>query len=98
VVFAEIEKLKESPPEASEVADVRESFLRTHETSLENNSYWISNLSARYQRGADAEDLLEYPQSVEELTPEMIQEAAQLYFDMGNYLRITLLPVEQQPR
>ena len=98
VVFAEIEKLKESPPEASEVADVRESFLRTHETSLENNSYWISNIGARYERGADAEGLLDYPESVEELTPELIQQAARLYFDMGNYLRITLLPVEQIPR
>lgn len=96
VVFAEIEKLKESPPEESEVADVRENLARTLETALESNSYWMNQLSQYYRLGVNPAAMLDYPPSIDALTPEMIQEAARLYLDTHNYLRMTLLPVEQQ--
>ena len=56
VVFAEIEKLKESPPEASEVADVQREFhLRTFETRLRRaTAWWMSSIVGyKYQRGDD---------------------------------------------
>jgi hypothetical protein len=40
--------------------------------------------------------MLDYPPSIDALTPGVIQEAARLYLDTHNYLRMTLLPVEQQ--
>ena len=95
VVFSEIEKLKESPPEESEVADVRENFSRTLETSLESNPYWMNQLSQYYRLGVSPVSMLHYPLSIDALTPKMIQDAAQLYLDTDNYLRMTLLPVEQ---
>jgi len=97
VVFAEIEKLKESPPEESEVADVRENFVRTFETDIESNSWWMSQIGYRYQRGETLDDLPSYPETVHALTPAMIQEAARQYFNMDNYVRLTLLPEEQTP-
>ena len=95
VVFAEIEKLKEAPPEEGEVADVRENLTRTLETSLESNAYWMNQLSQYYRLGVNPASMLQYPPSIDALTPKMIQDAAQLYLDTDNYLRMTLLPVEQ---
>ncbi len=95
-VFAEIERLKETPPEESEVADVRENFSRTHETNLESNAYWMREIGGLYSRGADPLAFLTLPDSIQALTAAEIQEAAQQYFNMSNYLHMTLLPVEQQ--
>ena len=94
-LIQKIEKLKESPPEESEVADVRENFSRTLETSLESNPYWMNQLSQYYRLGVSPASMLHYPLSIDALTPKMIQDAAQLYLDTDNYLRMTLLPVEQ---
>ena len=96
VVFAEIEKLKEAAPEESAVADVRENFLRTFETQAQTNNYWLSQFTFKYARDEDPSDIATYPELVEALTPAMIQEAAQQYFNMGNYVRVTLLPEEQR--
>jgi zinc protease len=97
VVFDQIAKLKEAAPDESEVADVRENFLRTYETSIETNGYWVGELAGLYARDADPEAFLTYPASIEAVTPAMIQEAARLYFDTENFVRVTLLPVEQDP-
>ena len=97
-VFAEIERLKGAAPEASEVADVRESFIRSHETNLERNTYWAGEIAGLYARGGDPLAFLTLPASIESLTPAEIQEAAQQYFNLENYLQITLLPVEQRDR
>ena len=96
VVFAEIEKLKESPPEESEVADVRENFVRTRETGLERNGYWMTQLSFYYRFGVSPTAFFDYPTSIDALTPEMIQEAARLSLDTGNYVHMTLFPVGQE--
>jgi zinc protease len=98
VVFAEIEKLKEAAPEMSEVTDVQENFTRTFETDSERNTWWMSQIGYKYQRGETLDDLPTYPESIDALSATDIQEAAQRYFNMGNYVRVTLLPEQQQDR
>jgi len=94
VVFSEIDKLMAAPPEESEVADVRASFLRSHETDQENNSYWLNNMVSAWTSGRDIRNILTYEDVVESITPEMIQAAAQKYLGTDNVARFTLLPVE----
>jgi zinc protease len=96
VVFAEIEKLKESPPEVSEVTDVQENFSRSFETDTESNSWWMSQIGYKYQRGEALDDLLTYQDAIDALTPADIQAAAQSYFNMSNFVRVTLLPEQQR--
>ncbi|MGD8817884.1 MAG: insulinase family protein, partial [Acidobacteriota bacterium] len=96
VVFSEIDRLMAAPPEESEVADVRASFLRSHETDQENNSYWLNNMVSAWTSGRDIRNILTYEDVVESITPEMIQAAAQQYLGTDNVARFTLLPVEGQ--
>ncbi len=97
VVLAEIEKLKDAAPGVSEVTDVQENFTRTFETDSETNTYWMNQIGARYQRGDALDGLLTYQETIDALTPELIQEAAQIYFNGDNFVRLTLMP-EQQDR
>ena len=107
-VYAEIERLHRSPPTEGEVNDVREVLLRTFETNLESNSYWLSQLGARYRYWLDQLNMRvidRYPSgdrllgsllaneaSIDAVTPAAIQEAARRYFDLDNRVRVTLLP------
>lgn len=92
VVFKEIEKLKSNGPGEEDLNKVKESQRRTRETNLEQNSYWLSQLAFRYQKGQDPTDVLGFEVFIEALTAEMIQESAKLHFNMDNYIQVTLYP------
>ena len=94
-VFAEIEKLKATAPEESEVADVRANYLRRFETNQESNNWWLNSIVGSYTTGRDILNLLTYEEVVEGITPEMIRAAAEKYFGTENVAHFTLLPVEQ---
>ena len=107
-VYAEIERLQAAPPTEAEVGDSREAQLRTFETNLESNGYWLSQLGSRYRYWIDQYNMRvidSYPSgdvllgsllgneaSLKAMTPADIQEAARRYFDLGNRVRVTLLP------
>ena len=92
VVFAEIEKLKAVGPEEVDLENVKESLRRTRETNLESNSYWIIQLVHLYQRGHDLTEFWGYEESIEEISVQSVRAAAERYFDVGNYVQVTLYP------
>jgi len=107
-VYAEIDRLHGSPPTEAEVSDVRQAALRTFETNLESNSFWLSQLDGRYRYWLDnlnlraiyrypsgdrlLESLLANEASLNAVGPADVQEAARRYFDLSNQVRVTLLP------
>ena len=107
-VYAEIERLQGSPPTEAEVSDVREAALRSFETNLESNGYWLNQLNGRYRFWLDQlemgnidqypsgdlllESVLANEAVLNGVTPADVQEAARRYFDLDNRVRVTLLP------
>ena len=92
-IFKEIERMKASGPAESEVTDTREALLRTYETNLRQNGFWLNQFSADYQRGEEpGATLRTYTDSVKAITPASIQSAATRYFNVENYVRVTLMP------
>jgi zinc protease len=92
-IFEEIEKIKTSGPTESEVTDTREAMARSFETSLRQNAMWLNQFATDYQRDDEpGASLRTYPASVQALTPASIQKSAAQYFNMKNYVRVTLLP------
>ncbi|MCH8811240.1 MAG: insulinase family protein [Gemmatimonadetes bacterium] len=107
-VYAEIARLQGSPPTEAEVSDVREAALRTFETNLESNSYWLSQLGGRYRYWLDQlesgvidrypsgdlllDNVLANEVSLNTVMPADVQEAARRYVDLSNQVRVTLLP------
>lgn len=93
-LFAEIEGFKESGPTAAEMQDIRTYFLRTQETSIEQNGFWLQQLvqAAGMEIEPLARDILEQPFVIDSLSPEAVRDTARQLLDPANHIRLTLLP------
>ena len=92
-IFEGLQSFQEFGPTEEQVADARETLLRQFETDFQENRTWLSQLVNDYQREADpGASVKTFESSVEALTVGLIQEAARRYFDMENYVRVTLMP------
>ena len=91
-VFAEIERIKTSGPDAAALAKVKEQLRRDYETNIKQNEYWLSVLLREAEAGEPAKGVLDFPQRVDAVTAEQIRAAARTYLDTRNYIRVSLLP------
>lgn len=92
--FAVIDSVKRTGPSADEMAKIRETFLRAHETGLRENAAWLRWMSDHDEDGRDQHATVQYPALVERLTPDQLRDAARRYLDLTQYARFTLLPEE----
>ena len=91
VVFEEIERLKAEGPTAENVAKVREQQRRSKETSLQQNGYWLRQLSNYDLRGRDFRLIPSYD-LIEGWTAEQVHQAAIRYLRTDQYVKFVLLP------
>ena len=92
-VLSVIDSLKTKGPTAVDMDLVREQMARTHAANLQNNTFWLNNIAARDQAGEDPAGLLApYQDMIQKLTAAAIKQAAQRYFDTGNFAKFLLLP------
>ncbi len=91
VVFEEIERLKAEGPDPETVAKVRETDRRTKETNLQQNGYWLGQLSAYGNLGLDIRTIPSYDR-IEGWTAEQVQQAAMRYLRTDQYAKFVLLP------
>ena len=96
VLFKEIEDVKISGITEKYLVKVKETQRRSLETSMKENSVWLSSLANRYRFGENPSDILTYGKLIDNLSADMIQEAARKYFDMNNYVKVSLFPEEQE--
>ena len=92
VVFAEIDSLRRFGPSEKDLAKIRETAIRSHETDLRENGFWLGQLSAFEQFGGDSRAFLKIDDLVATITADRIQAAAARYRDPGRFVRVTLLP------
>ena len=88
----QVQLLKEKGPTEKEVTDTREKLLRDFETGSKQNGYWVTQLSLRYQSGEPLESLFELPEHYRQITSKMIHDAARLYLNPENHVKVTLFP------
>ncbi len=91
-VFEQIYSLKTFGPGDEYIAKVKEIQRREHEKRERMNNVWVRELVECYFTGGDPADFMKYPELVEALTGNTVQEAAQSYFNMDNYVRVVLFP------
>ena len=91
-VFAEIEKLKTGGPNAKEVADTKETFLREFEANTQLNTYWLAQISLKYEYGEDPATLLAVPDFYRKIDAATIQRAARQYLNTQRFVRVSLMP------
>ena len=96
-VFQEIDGLKTDGPDAEVVDNVREARRRAKETNLERNAYWLGQLSAHENEGADIREIPFYDR-IEGWTAEQVRQAANRYLRTDRYVKFVLLPEYMMPR
>ncbi len=96
VVFEEIERLKTEGPDAETVDKVRETQRRSMETNLQQNRYWLGQLSV-FERAAQDIRLIPSYQWIEGWTAEQVQSAANRYLRTDQYMKFVLLPEPKVP-
>ena len=95
--FEEIERLKAEGPDAEVVANVREAQRRSKETNLEQNGYWLAQLSAHEDARLDIREIPSYDR-IEGWTAEQVQQAANRYLRTDQFMKFVLLPEYMMPR
>ncbi|OGG57274.1 MAG: hypothetical protein A3F84_02120 [Candidatus Handelsmanbacteria bacterium RIFCSPLOWO2_12_FULL_64_10] len=94
-VFAQIDTLKGMGPSEKDLAKVKETQVRTLETNLKQNGYWLSQIAFHDQNGEDLRHILSARTLTDRLSAEAVRDAARRYLDGKNYVRVTLYPEEK---
>jgi zinc protease len=96
VIFQEIETFKSEGATEDELRDAKQAMYREYETGIKQNRWLLTQLYFRYLEGEDLESLFDYSKSLENLTAEVIHEAAKTYLNMENYVKVTLFPEKEE--
>jgi len=94
-IVYQIDSLKTYPVDESCIVKVKETQRREWEVNLKENNFWVNRLWAFYIYAYDLEDFYEYAERIDQLTPEIIQEAVKKYFNEENYIEVVLKPEQK---
>jgi zinc protease len=91
-LFLEISRMRMDELSDTYLRGVREAMVREFETNSHENRWAVARITDAYENGDDVRDALREPGLNRTLTPAMILEAARMYLDTRNYVRVTLVP------
>jgi len=91
-LFTEISRMRMDELSESYIRGVREALAREFETDSKENRWAVGRITDAYENGDDVRAALSEPGVNRTLSAAMIQEAARLYLDTRNYVRVTLVP------
>jgi zinc protease len=94
-VFAEIDKIKTSGPQAVDLNKVKEIMIRERETGMKENSWWQNALLNVYRQNDKLTSLEEFKKAVQAVTAKNIKTIAGKYLNSTNYVTGRLMPAEQ---
>ncbi len=88
----EINKIKQSGPQAVDLEKFIAEERRSTEVQMKENTYWLGYLSQQYQNNEDPKMVLTYLESLKKLNPEGLKAAANQYLNGANFIRLVLEP------
>jgi zinc protease len=91
-LFLEISRMRMDELSDTYLRGVREAMVREFETNSHENRWAVARITDAYENGDDVRDALREPALNRTLTPAMILDAARMYLDTRNYVRVTLVP------
>ncbi|MFT5142600.1 MAG: zinc protease [Rhodothermales bacterium] len=91
-VFAEFERVKREGFSQEVVDKVREAQRRSRETALEENGFWLGQLTSAYRNDSDPLLILSYDERVDAVSSEGLQAAARRYLTKDKLLVARLFP------
>jgi len=89
---AEIESLKKNGPTEEVLNKVKQQWVETYKTSLQENGTWLNRILRDRFPGAEADRFLNYEKYVNGLTPAQIKVAANILLGGKNVFTAILRP------
>jgi len=93
-VMDEIRSLQKTPPDGSYLEKAREKVIRSFETGIRTNGYWLQSLMFYDDHDLDA-SLISVPprEFLNDITPDDLVMAAQMFMNLNRYVDVRLYPV-----
>lgn len=92
IILDEIKQLRTELVDGSYVTKLQESYRRSKETALKNNSYWAQMIGSATLRGFPTTTITDTETIPGLVSPESLRELAQTYLDPTNYVLVILEP------
>jgi len=89
--MAEIQKVKDSGAEQTDIDKFKIETKRQTEIQLRDNNFWLGYLQGQYQDNEDVKELLKEDEMLKKVTVESTKIAAKKYF-AENIIKVILLP------
>ncbi|MDQ6768805.1 MAG: insulinase family protein, partial [Gemmatimonadota bacterium] len=90
--LAQIDSVKRFGTTPEYLTKVKEAALRSRETALKQNNYWLAQISTFDQNQWPLEEIPNGEKLISALTAQDLQRAAQKYLRTDNYVRVSLYP------
>jgi zinc protease len=90
--LAEVEKVKTKGPMEADLNKVKETWKQQYLVNMKENAFWARQLLQSYEQGTDIALVLDYEKRIAALTTKELQEAANKYLDMKNFVQVILNP------
>jgi zinc protease len=91
-VFSEVKKIRANGPTETDLNKAKETLIRTRETDLEKNEFWLSKIESVYYDDTDPATILNFKDRVNAITIEDLKLAANTYLLPKHYVRVVLKP------
>ncbi|NCT75938.1 MAG: insulinase family protein [Chitinophagaceae bacterium] len=91
-LVAIIKSVQEKGVEQKDLDKVKETWKKQYEVGLQNNGYWLSQLSNAWINRTNPENILDYEQKVSALTTDDLKEAAQRFLPLDKMVKALLFP------
>lgn len=91
--IAELQKIIDNGPEATDLDKVKKALLLTRKEQLEQNRFWLSTIRGADYNKADINNVVNYEKNINALTTEEIHNVAKKYLTDG-FIKAILLPEE----
>ncbi len=92
IVFQQIDSLRTLGTTEKYLIKVIESQRRKHETDLKENSFWLNSLRSYYQHGEDPREFMNFDKMIDNLSLEVVKQAAARYLNKENLVKVILQP------
>jgi zinc protease len=93
-VFDEISFIRRTPLTLNQMERVRAALRRDYDENSQSNGYLLNQIVRRYEDSnpEGVASVFNVPEQIAALSGAAIQQAAQMYLNTDNYVRVTLMP------
>ncbi|HNY02078.1 MAG TPA: insulinase family protein, partial [Bacteroidales bacterium] len=91
-VIGEIKKIRKNGPTDTDLKKAQEALIRSRETDLEKNEFWLGKLESIYFNHDPENSVSTFRNRVEAVTVDDLKQTAIHYLDPEHYVRVVLMP------